>query len=136
MVDDLAEAYKAVDAGHDQKDALLEKMSKLYEAQKIVSDQQQHIIDQLVKAQGVHLMVAAKADYPDPKKAFEDAVNGPPSDDSAVRAEQERRGLATAADRTALIKGLTSSAPPPKREESPAVAKLRDLANKKTRLKR
>ena len=50
MIDNISDAYKAVEAEIDQKDAMLERLAKLSEAQKIVSDQQQHIIDQLLKA--------------------------------------------------------------------------------------
>lgn len=35
--------------------------------------------------------IAAKRNMPHPNQVFEDAVNGPPSDDPVVRAEQERR---------------------------------------------
>lgn len=50
LVDDLQDAYKIVDEGHDEKNKLMQRMVNLYEAQKLLSDQQQAIIEQLFKA--------------------------------------------------------------------------------------
>jgi len=49
-IDSIMDDYRVVDAGHDQKDAMLEQITRLYEEMKAVSDQQQHIINHLLKA--------------------------------------------------------------------------------------
>lgn len=51
MMDRVVESFKAVDAGHDKKDDLMERMVELIEMQKALGDQQQRIIDQLLSAE-------------------------------------------------------------------------------------
>lgn len=46
-----------------------------------------------IKIHSLYMLISTPIQMPDPNKQFEDAVNGPASDDPAVRAEQERRGL-------------------------------------------
>lgn len=92
-IDDLMSAYLESEAVQDEADDLTQKLIQMFEAQKAISDLQEGIINQLLKAQGSHLLVSTKKDMPHPDQALEDEVNGAPSDDSVVRAEQERRGL-------------------------------------------
>lgn len=46
------------------------------------------------------IALAFADEMPRPEDMFEDAVNGPPSDDPVVRAEQEKRGLIPPSDET------------------------------------
>lgn len=50
MVDRIMESFKTIDAGHNEKDALMARMAEMIEAQKLLSDQQENIINQLLKA--------------------------------------------------------------------------------------
>lgn len=49
MVDRLVDAQKVIDAGDTKKDALIADMIRVSEAQKEISDQQEHLIEQLLK---------------------------------------------------------------------------------------
>jgi hypothetical protein len=89
-VGDLIEAYQSEGSIYEDQSNLMQKVIQMYEAQKAVSDLQKEIIDRLVQAQQ---LISIKADIPHPEQVFEDAVNGPPSDDPIVRKEQEERGL-------------------------------------------
>lgn len=92
-IDSIMEAYQSGDAAHDEEFALTERLIQMYETQKALSDLQQGIIDQLLKAQGSRLVTAAKKDMPNPAEVFEQAVQAGESDDPIVRKEQERRGI-------------------------------------------
>lgn len=58
------------------------------------------IASRMVQIQQVHKVLVTKKDTPHPDQVFEKAVNGPPSDDPPVRAEQEKRGLIPPSDET------------------------------------